>query len=60
MLTSSFMILFTIVVLPALSSPLPRYQKGNSAIPPASITHSIRILISLSFKRAFLSIDNIF
>ena len=57
--TSSFMIFLTIVVLPALSRPL-EYPVGT--IPHAgsiSMSYSNSILISLSFKRAFRSIDNI-
>ena len=56
-LTSSFIIFFTIVVLPALSRPLSRIS--SCLLESPKITHSIRILISLSFRRAFLRIDNI-
>jgi hypothetical protein len=58
-LTSSFMILLTIVVLPALSRPLQDHQQpecqGRLERPD-----SISTRISLSFRRAFLSIDSIF
>ncbi|KAH9821968.1 hypothetical protein Tdes44962_MAKER04865 [Teratosphaeria destructans] len=51
------MIFFTIVVLPALSRPL--QDMSGSPIGVNQITYSIKILISLSFSRAFLNIDNI-
>lgn len=58
-LTSSFIIFFTMVVLPALSSPL----RGNHISTPYVridvCTYSIKILISLSFNRAFLNIESI-
>ena len=57
-LTSSFMILFTIVVLPALSRPLIDLSVICSC--HLKSTYSISILISLSFSRAFRKIDNIF
>lgn len=56
--TSSSIIFLTIVVFPALSNPLPGCQKKPHQW--VSATHSIRILISLSFRRAFRSIDSIF
>lgn len=56
-LTSSFMILFTIVVLPALSKPLIDLSVICSC--QLKLTHSISIRISLSFRRAFRRIDNI-
>ena len=56
--TSSFIILFTIVVFPALSRPLPMFVskllRWGSKFP-----HSIKILISLSFSLAFRRIDSI-
>lgn len=55
--TSSFIIFFTIVVLPALSRPLSNVS--TSATGDCYITYSIRILISLSFRRALRRIDNI-
>lgn len=58
--TSSFMICLTIVVLPALSRPLmsPRQQVH---LYPESIgrVYSIRTRISLSLRRAFRNMDNI-
>lgn len=59
LLTSSFMILFTMVVLPALSKPLESDQLSALKENSLSSTHSIRIRISLSFKRAFRRMDNI-
>ena len=56
-LTSSFMILFTIVVLPALSKPLIDLSVICSC--QLKLTYSISIRISLSFRRAFRRIDNI-
>lgn len=56
--TSSFINFFTIVVLPALSNPLPPGKPGYP-FDSSSGSHSIRIRISLSFKRAFRRIDNI-
>jgi len=55
-LTSSFMILLTIVVFPALSRPL--FPSARPARCPTS-TYSMSILISLSLSRAFLKIDSI-
>ncbi len=57
-LTSSFMTLFTIVVFPALSSPLSRSQP---CLPLKEFyqSYSIRIRISLSFSRALRSMDSI-
>ena len=52
----SFKSRFTIVVLPAASSPLPRV---NSAPRQLLRPYSIKILISLSLRRAFLRTDNI-
>ena len=57
--TSSFMIFLTMVVLPALSSPLVTNQAHENSVDPA-LTYSISILISLSFNLAFLKIDNMF
>ena len=54
--TSSFIIRFTMVVLPALSRPL-RYI-SREPLGLKNYPYSIRIRISLSFKRAFRSIDN--
>ena len=51
------MIFLTIVVLPALSSPLPHLSHCSLAAHNAS--YSIRIRISLSFNLAFRNIDNI-
>ncbi len=56
-LTSSFMILLTIVVFPALSRPL--FPSARPVRRPTS-TYSMSILISLSLSRAFLKIDSIF
>lgn len=56
-LTSSFIIFFTMVVLPALSSPLEGYQ--HQIHQKRVYTYSIRIRISLSFNRAFLNIESI-
>jgi hypothetical protein len=56
-LTSSFMILLTIVVFPALSRPL--FPSARQVRRPTS-TYSMSILISLSLSRAFLKIDSIF
>lgn len=61
-LTSSPMIFFTMVVFPALSSPLDHAVSsvqswvGNEK----RVTHSIRIRSSLSLSRAFRKIDSIF
>ena len=56
-LTSSCMILLTMVVLPALSSPLQEFSPtGSYWIPFGS--YSIRTLISLSFNLAFLSTES--
>ena len=56
--TSSFINFFTIVVFPALSNPLPSCKLRN-LFDSSSDSHSIKIRISLSFKRAFRRIDNI-
>ena len=56
-LTSSFMILLTIVVLPALSSPLSKFSRVGQYL-TSHKSYSIRILISLSFKRAFLRTES--
>lgn len=56
-LTSSCIIFFTIVVFPALSRPLNLLGVEHSE--DFGCAHSIRILMSLSFNRAFLSIDSI-
>jgi hypothetical protein len=57
-LISSFMILLTIVVLPALSSPLIRSVTAAAGA-LESVSYSINILISLSLSLAFLRIDSI-
>lgn len=57
MFTSSPMIFLTIVVLPALSSPLDFCQFRT--LSAQSLTHSMRMRISLSLRRAFLKIDSI-
>lgn len=59
-LTSSPMIFLTIVVLPALSSPLDKRKKdqqGKAVMEIAS--YSIKILISLSLSLALRRTDNI-
>lgn len=56
--TSSFIILFTIVVFPALSRPLPMFVSKLLRL-RSKFTHSIKILISLSFSLAFRRIDSI-
>lgn len=53
------MTFFTIVVLPALSRPLTEVVSTTVGETTAGHTHSISILISLSFSLAFLNIDNI-
>jgi hypothetical protein len=55
--TSSFMILLTMVVFPALSRPL--LQSAFETANKVEGTYSISIRISLSFSRAFRSIDSI-
>ncbi len=57
-LTSSPIIFLTIVVFPALSRPLDR-QQGAGPSSGTDTAHSISIRSSLSFSRAFRSIDNI-
>ena len=60
LLTSSFMIFLTMVVFPALSSPLRNSNLvANYESWKMGETHNIKILISLSFNRAFRKIDNI-
>lgn len=56
--TSSFINRLTIVVLPALSSPLRKHQQSwlNAIL---QSTNSIKILISLSFNRALRKIESI-
>lgn len=56
--TSSFMTLLTMVVLPALSKPLSALSLEEH-LRVGWISYSISIRISLSFRRAFLNIDNI-
>jgi len=56
LLTSSSMILLTIVVLPALSSPL--LKVSSDIVGPGRPTYSIRMRISLSLSRAFRRTDN--
>ena len=59
-LTSSSMIFFTMVVLPALSSPLTSSQiKQCLSMGFKQLSDSIKTLISLSFSLAFLSMDSI-
>ena len=63
-MTSSFIIFFTMVVFPALSSPLGRsahihHPHNPSPLKEAGDTYSIKMRISLSFNRAFLSIESI-
>lgn len=56
-LTSSLRIFFTIVVFPALSSPL--HLVLDPLLPTApSPTHSIKMRISLSLSRALRRIDS--
>ena len=59
LLTSSFMIFLTMVVFPALSSPLRNSNLVANYESWKMETHNIKILISLSFNRAFRKIDNI-
>lgn len=54
--TSSFIIRLTMVVLPALSRPLQSLASRPER--PDQSSYSINIRISLSFKRAFRSMDN--
>ena len=56
--TSSFINRLTIVVLPALSSPLRNHQQSWLNADFQS-TNSIKILISLSFNRALRKIESI-
>ena len=56
--TSSFMIRLTIVVLPALSKPLASVSRSVAIWEERA--HSISILISLSFSLAFRKIESIF
>lgn len=57
--TSSFMMRLTIVVLPALSRPLQCRQFVYLGVIELQDMYSISILISLSFSRAFRNIDSI-
>lgn len=59
LLTSSFMIFLTMVVFPALSSPLAHMSLVEGSEVGGHGTYSIRTLISLSLSRAFLRIDSI-
>lgn len=51
------MICFTMVVLPALSNPLP--VRISQCLQSRAGTYNIRMRISLSFRRAFRKIDSI-
>lgn len=58
-LTSSFIIFLTMVVFPALSSPLWWVSVHVKSTRSQGDTNSIKIRISLSFNRAFRKMDNI-
>ena len=57
LLTSSFMIRLTMVVLPALSRPLRPWSEDTNLVVAES--YSIKIRISLSFNLAFRRMDSI-